>query len=177
MNGVKNVHITGLELMIGTDKKMIISRCTYWCLRVFGLAWNQLSYADCKAVSFLFLQPDHRWCWILSVWGAQHFSAPLNQFKNYQVGFLLWFYASFNLSKGWAWNQEHLKILNTVAWWPGEGDAKITVAGPIFDYFCIIQAKITDLGLLLVPINRDTLTNLKTENGGVVKGHNKKRRK
>ena len=30
------------------------------------------------------------------------------------------------------------------------------------------------LGLLLVPIHRDTLTNLKTEIGGVVKGHNKK---
>ena len=42
----------------------------------------------------------------------------------------------------------------------------------IFDDFCIIQAKITDLGLLLVPIHGDTLTNLKTEIRGVVKGHN-----
>ena len=61
--------------------------------------------------------------------------------------------------------------------YPGEGAAKTTVAGSIIDDFCIIQAKITLLGLLLVPIHRDTLTNLKTENGGVVKGHNKKRRK
>ena len=61
--------------------------------------------------------------------------------------------------------------------YPGEGAAKTTVAGSIIEDFCIIQAKITLLGLLLVPIHRDTLTNLKTENGGVVKGHNKKRRK
>jgi hypothetical protein len=61
--------------------------------------------------------------------------------------------------------------------YPGEGAAKTTVAGSIIDDFCIIQAKFTSLGLLLVPIHRDTQTNLKTEIGGVVKGHNKKRRK
>ena len=59
----------------------------------------------------------------------------------------------------------------------GKGAAETTVAGNIIDDFCIIQAKMNLLGLLLVPIHRDTRTNLKTENGGVVKGHNKKRRK
>jgi hypothetical protein len=33
------------------------------------------------------------------------------------------------------------------------------------------------LGVLLVPIHRDTRMDLKTEKGGVVKGHNKKRGK
>ena len=60
---------------------------------------------------------------------------------------------------------------------PERGAAKKSIAVSIFDDFCIIQAKITDIGLLLVPIHGDTLTNLKTENGGVVKGHKKKRRK
>ena len=60
--------------------------------------------------------------------------------------------------------------------YPGEGAAQTTVAGSIIDDSCIIQAKIALLGLLLVPIHRDTQTNLKIENGGVVKGHNKKRR-
>ena len=60
---------------------------------------------------------------------------------------------------------------------PGRGVAKTTVDVSIFDDFCIIQAKITDPGLLLVPIHGDTLTNLKTENGGVVKGHNNKKKK
>ena len=32
-------------------------------------------------------------------------------------------------------------------------------------------------GLLLVPIHRDTQIDSKTEKGGVVKGHSKKRRK
>ena len=58
--------------------------------------------------------------------------------------------------------------------YPGEGAAQTTVAGSIIDDFCIIQAKITLLGLLLVPIHRDTLTNLKTETGGMVKKRNKK---
>ena len=60
--------------------------------------------------------------------------------------------------------------------YPGEGASKTAVAGPIFDDFCIIQAKITYLGLLLVPINRDTLISLKTENRDVEE-HNTKRRK
>ena len=47
---------------------------------------------------------------------------------------------------------------------PGRGVAKTTVAVSIFDDFYIIQAKITYLGLLLVPIDRDTLISLKTEN-------------
>ena len=47
---------------------------------------------------------------------------------------------------------------------PGRGVAKPIVAVPIFDDFCIIQAKITYLGLLIVPIYRDTLISLKTEN-------------
>ena len=38
-----------------------------------------------------------------------------------------------------------------------EGATRTTVAGSIIDDFCIIQAKITDLELLLVPIIRDAL--------------------
>ena len=56
--------------------------------------------------------------------------------------------------------------------YPGKGAAKTTVAGSIIDDFCILQARITDLGLLLVPINRDTLMSLKTEDGDV-EGHQK----
>ena len=40
--------------------------------------------------------------------------------------------------------------------YPGEGAAQTTVAGSIIDDFCIIQAKLALLGLLLVPIHRDT---------------------
>ena len=54
------------------------------------------------------------------------------------------------------------------------GTAKTTV--PV-SLFCIIEAKINALGLLLVPIYRDTQRDLKTEKGGVVVGHSKKRRK
>ena len=50
----------------------------------------------------------------------------------------------------------------------GERVAKTTAAESILDNFYILQAKITNRGSLLVPINRDTLMSLKTENGDVM---------
>ena len=73
--------------------------------------------------------------------------------------------------------------------YPRKEASKTTVTGSIiddfymdqanftFDYLCIIEAEISDLALLLMSIHKDNQTNLKTENGGVVKRHNKKRRK
>ncbi len=61
--------------------------------------------------------------------------------------------------------------------YPGEGAAQTTVAVSIIDDFCIIQAKIASLGLLLVPIHRDTQINYKTEKGSAEKGNRKKKKK
>ena len=46
----------------------------------------------------------------------------------------------------------------------GERVAKKTATESILDNFYILQAKITNRGSLLVPINRDTLMSVKTEN-------------
>ena len=60
---------------------------------------------------------------------------------------------------------------NKKIWWKkislnylGERVAKTTAAESILDNFYILQAKITNRGSLLVPINRDILMSLKTEN-------------
>ena len=47
--------------------------------------------------------------------------------------------------------------------------AKTTAAESILYNFYIPEAKITNQGSLLVPINRDTLMSLKTENEDVMK--------
>ena len=49
----------------------------------------------------------------------------------------------------------------------GERIVKKTAAESILDSFYILQAKITNWGSLLVPINRDILMSLKTENEDV----------
>ena len=49
----------------------------------------------------------------------------------------------------------------------GERVAKKTAAESILDSFYILQAKITNWGSLVVPINRDILMSLKTENEDV----------
>jgi hypothetical protein len=58
----------------------------------------------------------------------------------------------------------------------GERVAKTTAAESILDHFYIPQAKITAHCSLLVPINRDTLMSLKTENEDVMNFKKKMKR-
>jgi hypothetical protein len=66
--------------------------------------------------------------------------------------------------------------------YPGEGAALLWQPGLpstcslLHSQNDIIQGECIS-GVLLVPIHRDTRIDSKTERGGVVKGHNKKRRK
>jgi hypothetical protein len=58
----------------------------------------------------------------------------------------------------------------------GERVAKTTAAESILDNFYTLQAKITNRGSLLVPISRDTLMSLKTENEDVMNFKKKMKR-
>jgi hypothetical protein len=58
----------------------------------------------------------------------------------------------------------------------GERVAKTTAAESILNNFYILQAKITYRGSFLVPIHRDTLMSLKTENEDVINFKKKMKR-